>query len=152
MYPSRHTYTLEVVEMTWAATWQNQQNDFAPSTDSFAQSASESLLSAWGRKTFRPVWSESSLSAWRQLGSLATHWAHSEDSDQPGHGGCPGWSEVSLGTHILLILSCCGSLGFTVLLLGWTREPFQSLTHLKILTHNWPNNCTMYICQFNTAL
>ena len=27
----------------------------------------------------RPVWSGSSLSAWRKLGSLATHWAHSED-------------------------------------------------------------------------
>ena len=26
-----------------------------------------------------PVWSESSLSAWRKLGSLAAHWAHSED-------------------------------------------------------------------------
>ena len=25
------------------------------------------------------VWSESSLSTWRKLGSLATHWAHSED-------------------------------------------------------------------------
>ena len=32
----------------------------------------------------RPVWSESSLSAWRNPGSLATHWAHSEDSDQIG--------------------------------------------------------------------
>ena len=32
----------------------------------------------------RPVWSESSLSAWRKLGSLPTHWAHSEDSDQTG--------------------------------------------------------------------
>ena len=32
----------------------------------------------------RPVWSESSLSAWRKLESLATHWAHSEDSDQTG--------------------------------------------------------------------
>ena len=31
-----------------------------------------------------PVWSESSLSAWRKLGSLATHWAHSEDSDPTG--------------------------------------------------------------------
>ena len=38
----------------------------------------------------RPVWSESSLSAWRKLGSLATHWAHSE---------YPGWSELSLGAH-----------------------------------------------------
>ena len=32
----------------------------------------------------RQVWSESSLSAWRKLGSLATYWAHSEDSDQTG--------------------------------------------------------------------
>ena len=32
----------------------------------------------------RPVWSVSSLSAWRNLESLATHWAHSEDSDQTG--------------------------------------------------------------------
>ena len=31
-----------------------------------------------------PVWSASSLSAWRKLGSLATHWTHSEDSDQTG--------------------------------------------------------------------
>ena len=30
----------------------------------------------------RPVWSESLLSAWKKLGSLATHWAHSEDSGQ----------------------------------------------------------------------
>ena len=32
----------------------------------------------------RPVWSESLLSAWRKRGSLATHWAQSEDSDQTG--------------------------------------------------------------------
>ena len=25
-----------------------------------------------------PIWSESSLSAWRKLGSLATHWAHAQ--------------------------------------------------------------------------
>ena len=44
----------------------------------------------------RPVWSESSLCAWRKVGSLVTHWAHSEDSDQTGYpktlirlGGCP---------------------------------------------------------------
>ena len=30
----------------------------------------------------RSVWAESSLSAWRNLGFLATHWAHCEDSDQ----------------------------------------------------------------------
>ena len=31
-----------------------------------------------------PVWSESSLCAWRKCRSLATHWAHSEDSDKTG--------------------------------------------------------------------
>ena len=32
----------------------------------------------------RPVWSESSLSAWRIIGSLATYWVHSEGSEQNG--------------------------------------------------------------------
>ena len=32
----------------------------------------------------RPVWSKSSLSAWRNIGSLAVHWNHSKDSDQTG--------------------------------------------------------------------
>ena len=31
-----------------------------------------------------PVWSESSLSTWRKLGSSATHGTHCEDSDQTG--------------------------------------------------------------------
>ena len=30
----------------------------------------------------RPVWSESSLSAWSNIGPLTTYWVHSEDSDQ----------------------------------------------------------------------
>ena len=46
-----------------------------------------------------PVWPESSLSAWRNHGSLATHWAHSEESD-PGR------------TLILLILSRLSSILF----------------------------------------
>ena len=53
----------------------------------------------------RQVWSESSLSAWRKFGSLATHWAHSEDSDQTGR--MPRLIWVFAGrTLILLILSC----------------------------------------------
>ena len=32
----------------------------------------------------RPVWSEFWLSAWRVFGSIATHWAHSENTDQTG--------------------------------------------------------------------
>ena len=55
-----------------------------------------------------PVWSESSLSAWRNLGSLATHCAHSEDSDQTGR--MPRLTWVFAGrTVILLVLSCGGS-------------------------------------------
>ena len=49
------------------------------------------------------VWSESSLGAWRKLGSLATHWAHSEDSDQTGR--MPRLIWVFAGhTVILLVL------------------------------------------------
>ena len=31
------------------------------------------------QRRIRPVWSESLLPPWRKLGSLATHWAYSED-------------------------------------------------------------------------
>ena len=56
----------------------------------------------------RPVWSESSLSAWRNLGSLATHRAHSEDSDQTGR--MPRLIWVFAGrTLALLVLSRGGS-------------------------------------------
>ena len=55
-----------------------------------------------------PVWSESSLSAWRNLGSLDTHWAYSEDSGQTGR--MPRLIWVFTGrTLILLVLSCRGS-------------------------------------------
>ena len=59
-----------------------------------------------------PVWSEASLSAWRKLESLATHWrthwAHSKESDQTGW--MPKLIWVFAGrTLILLVLSCRGS-------------------------------------------
>ena len=68
----------------WAASWQNQQNWMC---------AQRRLRSAWA--TARS--DQSSLSAWRKLGSLAIHWAHSKDSDQTGR--TPGWPESSLGSH-----------------------------------------------------
>ena len=56
----------------------------------------------------KPVRLESLLSARRKLGSLATHWAHSEDSDQTGW--MPRLIWVSAGrTVILLVLSWDGS-------------------------------------------
>ena len=41
------------------------------------------------QRRLRSAWAfaqsdQSSLSAWRKFGSLATHWAHSKDSDQTG--------------------------------------------------------------------
>ena len=67
--------------------------------------AQRRLRSAWA---YPPVWSESSLSACRKLGSLATHWAHTEDSDQTGR--MPRLIWVFAGrTLILLVLSCRGS-------------------------------------------
>ena len=58
-----------------------------------------------------PVWLESSLSAWRKLGSLATHWAHSEDSDQTGR--MPRLIWVFAGrTLTSLVLSRGGSIYF----------------------------------------
>ena len=56
----------------------------------------------------RPVCSESSLSAWRKLGSLATHGVHSECSDQTGR--MPRLIWVFAGrTFILLVLTWGGS-------------------------------------------
>ena len=49
----------------------------------------------------RPVWSEFSLSAWRKLGSLPTHWAHSEDSDQTGR--MPRLIWVFAGRTVILL-------------------------------------------------
>ena len=56
----------------------------------------------------RPVWSEPSLSPWRKIGSIATHCAHNEDTDQTGR--MPRLIWVFTGhTLILLILSWGGS-------------------------------------------
>ena len=58
-----------------------------------------------------PVWSESSLSARRGTGSLAVHWAHSEDSDQTGR--MPRLIWVLAGrTVIVCVLSRGGSFTF----------------------------------------
>ena len=55
----------------WAASWQKQQNGMC---------AQWWLRSAWASAQS----DQFSLPAWRKLGSLATYWAHSEDSDQTG--------------------------------------------------------------------
>ena len=54
-----------------------------------------------------PVWSESSLSTWRKLGSLA-HWAQSKDSNQSGR-MLRLMRVFAERIIILLVLSCRGS-------------------------------------------
>ena len=79
----------------WAASWQNQQHGMC---------AQRRLRSAWASTQF----DQSSMSAWKKLGALATHWAHSEDSDQTGR--MPRLIWVFAGrTVIRLVLSWGGS-------------------------------------------
>ena len=76
--------------------------------------AQQRLRSAWASTQS----DQSSLSAWRNLGSLATNSAHSEDSDQTGR--MPRLIWVFAGrTLILLVLSCRGSYVLTTFQLCW---------------------------------
>ena len=80
----------------------------------------------------RPVWSEYSLSAWRKFRSLATHWAHSEDSDQTGR--MPRLIWVFAGcTVTLLVLSCRGSDKLSIRhrknVLKWSCKCFTATPH-----------------------
>ena len=103
------------------------------------------------------VWSESSLSTWRKLGSLATHWANSEDSDQTGWmprliwvftgcivillvlslirlGGCPGWSESSLGAS-----------HFVGFVMRWLMFSHDIAAEIKKMWHSLTTNWTFYM-------
>ena len=65
------------------------------------------------QRRLRSAWAsaQSSMSAWRKLGPSATHWVHSEDSDQTGR--MPRLIWVFAGrTVIVLVLSWCGSFTF----------------------------------------
>ena len=90
----------------WAATWQNQQNDCAPSEDSDQPWHPPSLIGVFAVR-MKKVWVLSyPLSAQRRLRSA---WAsHSENSDQTGR--IPRLIWVFAGrTATLLVLSCRGS-------------------------------------------
>ena len=58
----------------------------------------------------RPVWSESSLSAWRSTEPLAYHWVHRKDSDQTGRMPRPIW--VFLNNLLKKKYSNCVNIGF----------------------------------------
>ena len=79
----------------WATTWQNQQNECAPSDD-------------WNQPGHLPNLIRVFAVRMKKLGSLATHRAHSEDTVQTGW--MPRLIWVFAGrTIILLVLSCRSS-------------------------------------------
>ena len=84
-----------MIKLKWAATWQNQESDCAPSKDS-------------DQPGQPPVWSESSLCAqWVAKVQCFFMWTVKTliRLDE-----CPRWSESSLGVQVIfLVLPCGGS-------------------------------------------
>ena len=74
------------IKIKWAASWQYQQNDLC---------AQWTLLSTWG-----------------SIGTLATLWANSEDSDQTGRMSRLAW--VWAGHIVILLVLSCGSSNYDI--------------------------------------
>ena len=113
----------------WAASWQNQQSGMC---------TQRRLRSAWASAQS----DQSLLSTWRKLGSLATHWAHSEGSDQTER--MPRLIWVFAGrTVILLVLSWGGS--NIVRLCEYTEWVTSHWTEYCKIQNIWtPKNCCNY--------
>ena len=72
----------------WAATWQNHQNDCARSKDS-------------DNAGHQPIWS---VFAMRSMGSLGPKLPSCGQWWPVRLGVCPGWSELSLGAYVILLV------------------------------------------------
>ena len=101
---ARGKWNIQIVHI-WAASWQNQQMACHPAKTPIS-------------KGIRLVWSESSLSAWRNLGSLATHWAQRKDSDQTDLS--LSWVQSHFVGFVMrqLIWAVKGEKGFLIVLYG----------------------------------
>ena len=107
-----------------------------------------------------PVWSESLLSAWRNVGSLATHWVHSEDSDQTGRTPRLIWVFAGRTCHFVgfamrrlnLLLLCFVMISGSVIVARLWELAAQQRLHCKVLlliiyiniVSVWPNQSTSY--------
>ena len=98
--------------LIWTASWQNKQNDLC---------AQRRLRSALASAQSDQSW----LSAWRKLRSLATHWAHSEDSDQTERMPRPIWVFAARSCHFV---------GFVMRRLIWNPENDKTY---KIMSDRW---------------
>ena len=86
----------------------------------------------------RPVWSESSLSARRKLGSLATHWAHSEDSDQTGR--MPRLIWVFAGRTVILLVLTWGGSYLCLHHFSHLKDVIIYVSSPIFAAHNWIQN------------
>ena len=76
---------------------------------------------------FCPVWSESSLTTWRKLGSLATHWVQSKD-----------WSDwADAQADLSLHWAHSYFVGFVMRWLKWSRMKMFKTTSLIICYRSW---------------
>ena len=95
----------------------------------------------WISLGIHPVWSESSLSAWRNLGSLATHWAHSKVWS--------GWADAKTDrslrlVHRIFCWFCCALAQICLfskygLISSWycVVELCCEKNKLKLVPNNW---------------
>ena len=119
--------------INWATTWQNQQNECAPSEDSDQPGHPPSLITVFAVVSLgiHPVWSESSLCAqWVAEDPSFLH-ADSKVSDQTERMLRLIW--VFAGhTLILLVLSCRGSL--TKFWMQWL-VPVHFTNTIRLILH-----------------
>ena len=99
------------IDENWAAIWQNQQKMRVRPVKT---QISLGICS---------VWSGSLLSAWRKLGSLATHWAHSED-----------WSDWVDARANLSLLGACSFCWFCHVTAQMLKQILQYISYNSI--HN----------------
>ena len=71
------SWTITTTNCVIVLVWSNLRFSATKPTTSLVRPAKNQISLG-----IRPVWSESLLSTWRNLGSLATNWACSKDSDQ----------------------------------------------------------------------
>ena len=110
----------------WAATWQNQQSDCAPSEDSDQPGHPPSLIRVFAVRMKKAYVLSYPLSAQRRLIRL---------------GGCPGWSESSLGAQ-----SLCWFCHVAADLYFGERQriPISMEVNAK------PGNCISFFCDVQT--
>ena len=113
--PRKHTANRNILKLDIHAgkyTHTHTENAHCIKCYSYEFKTTEPRQDNTNKMTVRPAKTQISLSlrcpAWRNLGSLATHWVHSEDSDQTGWMLRLIWLFAGR-TPILLVLSCCGS-------------------------------------------